>query len=58
MGIETVIMPWGKFRGELIEDLPSDYLWWLAENCADEHICNTASDLYGWRSDNNEHWYE
>ena len=25
-------MPWGKHKGEPMEDLPSDYLLWLAEN--------------------------
>jgi Putative quorum-sensing-regulated virulence factor len=25
-------MPFGKFKGAPVEDLPSSYLWWLVEN--------------------------
>ena len=25
-------MPWGKHRGEDVEDLPTGYLQWIAEN--------------------------
>lgn len=26
---EPLTMPWGKYRGNNIEDIPSDYLEWL-----------------------------
>ena len=26
-------MPFGKHKGELLEDIPTDYLNWLMENC-------------------------
>lgn len=32
--IEEVIIPFGKYKGEKIVNLPSDYLWWLLENNA------------------------
>jgi hypothetical protein len=51
-------MPWGKFQGEDIEDIPSGYLKWLAENCEDDLICIAADEEYRWRTDNNEHFWE
>jgi len=27
-----ITMPWGKYRGELLDDVPSGYLLWLLEN--------------------------
>jgi len=35
-------MPWGKHRGEDIEDLPDGYLLWLAENCESATIQREA----------------
>lgn len=26
-------MPFGKHKGELLEDIPTDYLRWLLESC-------------------------
>jgi uncharacterized protein (DUF3820 family) len=40
-------MPWGKFKGEDIEDIPSDYLQWLAENCENDKI---ATNINGART--------
>lgn len=51
-------MPFGKFKGTDIEDLPSDYLKWMAENVDDEDICCAADEEYRFRTDMNEHWYE
>ena len=51
-------MPWGKFKHYDIEDVPSGYLKWLAENCEDEEVCCAADEEYRWRTDNSEHWYE
>ncbi len=50
-----MIMPWGKHKGEDIEDIPSSYLKWLAENCENEDICCAADEEYKWRTDNNAH---
>ena len=30
--VVAVKMPWGKHKGEDVEDLPTDYLQWIAEN--------------------------
>jgi hypothetical protein len=51
-------MPWGKFKGEDIGDIPSDYLKWLAENCEQDHIATKADEEYQWREDNNSHKWE
>ena len=51
-------MPWGKFKGEDIEDIPSGYLRWLALNCEDDLICEAADKEFCWRTDNNEHFWE
>jgi len=50
-----MIMPWGKHKGEEIDDLPSSYLRWLAESCDDDQICEAADIEYRWRSDHQEH---
>lgn len=37
-------MPWGKHKGEDMEDLPTGYLLWLAENCDSEPIQSEAQN--------------
>lgn len=49
-----MLMPWGKHRGQDIEDLPTDYLKWLAENCDDDDVCEAADEEYRWRLDHGE----
>jgi len=44
-------MPWGKHKGEEIEDLPFGYLRWLAEECDNEDICEAADIEYRYRMD-------
>lgn len=51
-------MPWGKHKGEDIEDIPSDYLRWLAENCDNERIAETADAEWDFREKTNTHIYE
>ena len=51
-------MPFGKFKGKDIEDLPSDYLKWVAGNVDDEDICCAADEEYRYRTDMNEHFYK
>ncbi len=48
-------MPWGKHAGEEIEDLPDNYLKWLAENLDESkhrQICIAADKEYRFRKDN------
>jgi len=51
-------MPWGAFKGEEIEGIPSGYLKWLAENCEDDEICTAADEEYRWRSDCGGHFWD
>jgi len=51
-------MPWGKFKGDDIEDIPSGYLMWLAVNCEQDDIATAADEEYRWRTDNNAHKYD
>lgn len=51
-------MPFGKHKGKDIEDIPSDYLKWVAENVDDEDICCAADEEYSWREAWNKHFYE
>jgi hypothetical protein len=48
-------MPWGKYKGEEIEDIPSGYLRWLARECDDEEIAMTADTEYQHREKYNVH---
>ena len=49
-------MPWGKYKDEYIDALPSSYLYWLAENCDwDTKIQETADEEWQWRERYNEH---
>ena len=51
-------MPFGKHKGEELDDIPSDYLHWLAENCDQDLIASAADEEYQWREDNNAHFWE
>lgn len=53
-----MIMPFGKYKGKTIEDIPSGYLRWLALNCDDDEICEAADQEYQWRDQNRKHFYE
>lgn len=50
-------MPWGNYKGEKLEDIPSDYLRWLARECYDDDIATMADELYQERSDEGSHFY-
>lgn len=49
-------MPWGKFRGKNIDELPSWYLLWLAEHSKDDKIATEADTEWRDREKWNEHW--
>lgn len=35
---EPMRMPFGKFKGELLENIPTDYIEWALENVALENV--------------------
>jgi len=51
-------MPFGKFKGQKIDDIPSDYLKWVSENVENEEICCAADEEYRRRTDDGEHFYD
>lgn len=51
-------MPAGKFAGKTLEEIPSPYLKWVAENWDDEEVAEAASMEYEWRSEWDKHWGE
>ena len=55
---DSTVMPFGKFKGKLIEEIPSGYLKWLSENCDDDDICEAADKEYEWRTRWGKHWWD
>jgi len=52
-----MIMPFGKYRNKDLEEIPSDYLWWIAENVDDnEELVSEVEDELRWRSNWNKHF--
>lgn len=45
-----MIIPFGKYKGTDIEDVPSSYLKWLSENCEDDEVREEAEKEYKFRS--------
>lgn len=48
-------MPWGKYRGKTLDEIPSTYLRWLAECCDNPIIASHADTLWNWREEMGEH---
>jgi hypothetical protein len=53
-----MIMPWGRYKGKDMEDMPSSYLRWLSDNCDDNKIRKEAEDEYNFREKWNTHIWE
>jgi len=51
-----IVIPFGKYKGKFITELPSSYLHWLAENSDKEDICQAADEEYRYRNDHDGHW--
>ena len=52
---ELTIMPFGKYEGQDIENVPSSYLLWLAENCDREDVRRAADKEYRFREKHGTH---
>ena len=55
-----MIMPYGKFKGQDIANVPSSYLRWIAENVEEKtprgkKICLAADAEYQYREKNDGH---
>ena len=48
----------GKHAGKTMEEIPSSYLKWLAENAREDHIATAADQEWNWREKYSEHWEE
>lgn len=49
-------MPYGKFKGKEMHEIPSGYLHWIAENFDNESICVAADEEWRNREKYGEHW--
>ena len=54
----SIIMPYGKFKGKLLDDIPSKYLKWVAENYENEIVAVAADVVWNWREEMNAHLYD
>lgn len=52
------IMPFGKYKGKPIVDIPSNYLLWAAENLVQEDICQACDKEWQFREKYNAHFKE
>lgn len=50
-----MIMPWGKYEGEDMEDIPSSYLRWIMNNVDDQEVVEAAEAEMAYRDDHNAH---
>ena len=55
---DEIRMPYGKFKGKFIHEIPSGYLKWMAENMYDEDLCCAADEEYWLRDRQNSHWWD
>lgn len=53
-----LIIPFGIYRDKEIEDIPSDYLNWLARSCDNEKITIEANKEYQFREKYNRHFWK
>lgn len=48
-------MPWGRYRGKVMDEIPSSYLRRLAENSDNDIIASHADALWQWREEMDAH---
>lgn len=51
-------MPYGKFKGKEMWQIPSGYLKWMAENLDNDDLCEAADEEYQHRERYNTHWWD
>ena len=50
-----MILRFGRYRGWDLEDIPSSYLRWLAENCKNDFVATEADKEWKWRERFDKH---
>lgn len=55
--LDNFTMPWGAYKGFEIEDIPSGYLQWLAENADNDYIATLADKEYAYCELHDKHFY-
>ena len=50
-------MPHGQYQGEELEQIPSDYLHWVATDWDDDTLATAADEEYNERERCGEHFY-
>ena len=55
---ETICHIKGPYQGKRLMDIPSKYLYWVAENCYNDELATAADKVWVWREKNGEHWEE
>lgn len=55
---DEIRMPYGKFKGKYIHEIPSGYLRWMAENLEDETLCCAADEEFNIREAQNAHFWD
>ncbi len=53
---DIAIMPFGKYKGKPVVDIPSDYLLWAAEHLDQEDICKACDVEWQFREKYNTHF--
>jgi len=51
-------MPHGKYQGEELEQIPSEYLRWVAANWDEDELATAADQEYNERDTYEEHFYK
>jgi len=49
-------MPYGKYKGKELFEIPSSYIHWMAENWEGKELCEAADREWQWREKMNKHW--
>jgi uncharacterized protein (DUF3820 family) len=52
---DKFIMPWGKYKGEYLCDLPNGYLEWVETNVEDQKIVTLAIAELDYRERNDKY---
>lgn len=52
-----MVMPFGKYQGMTIEEIPSGYLRWIVLNNEDE-LQEAARAEFQWRTDHGKHFWD